>query len=377
MTQNDKLRIFHIGDVHLDSPFSGFDVRVSERRRAEQRAAFLSAIGQVRERSIDIVLISGDLFDCGYVTNDTVKAVMRALGECGVPVVISPGNHDPYSADGVYSKKHLPDNVFVFTGEELTHFDFDELGLCVHGYAFLSNRYRRDPLEGGTPSRGDGFIDVLCAHTELDESVPTFAPIKRDTLAHSPYAYAALGHVHLHSAPEALGAAVASYSGFMFGRSFDELGYGRGLIVEIDRATRRASVETVTLADKRYLIDSLDITGAETPTDVKNAVSSYVLSRGYGEETSLRIRLVGAIPPDLSLPETLDGAPTALLQLKNETTPMFDRGALLSDITLRGAFYSRLLPSLESSDERCRRVAEQALRIGLCALDGKPFMEGN
>ena len=94
----DKIRILHMGDVHLDSPFSALGVDKSESRRRELRGTFTSILYLAKEKNIDLVLISGDLFDDGYATGETVELLcsqFAALPDCRF--VVAPGNHDPYT----------------------------------------------------------------------------------------------------------------------------------------------------------------------------------------------------------------------------------------------------------------------------------------
>ena len=374
MSKENSIRIIHISDIHLDSPFAGLDVREGDVRRREHREAFLSALARATELGCELMLIAGDLFDCGYVTEATVSAVMQAIEKLPFPVVLSPGNHDPYTSGGIYARKNLPKNLFIFTREEMDRFDFDELGVSVHGYAFLSNRYFHDPFYHPYELR-DGYVNLLCAHTELDETIPKFAPIKTSRFETSGFEYAALGHVHKHAEPTRAGKTVYSYGGFAFGRSFDELGFGRMLLVDVDRTAGANNIESVKIADKQYAVESLDVSGAETEADVIARINECITAGGYGKETSLRIILGGTVSPNLTIPSTLGGSiPTALLQIKNETLPVLDSDYLENDLTLKGALYRQLLPRLRSDDERERRVAAEALRIGLCALEGKSFI---
>ena len=58
------------------------------------------------------------------------------------------------------------------------------------------------------------------------------------------------------------------------------------------------------------------------------------------------------------------------LKLKDLTTPVPDNEYLKNDPSLRGEFYRNLLPSLTSEDTNTRRLAAEALYLGLCAIDG-------
>ncbi|MCD7776814.1 MAG: metallophosphoesterase, partial [Firmicutes bacterium] len=94
----NTVKILHTGDVHLDSPFSGLDPDRAAERKAELRAAFDSLLSFVSQNGVDILLIAGDLFDSGFATHDTVELLKSGFARIpGCRVIISPGNHDPYT----------------------------------------------------------------------------------------------------------------------------------------------------------------------------------------------------------------------------------------------------------------------------------------
>ena len=158
------MKILHCADLHLDGSFSGLDPITSEKRREEQRELFKSLMCLVRNHRIDLMLIAGDLFDSGYTNVNTVRFVADMLGKAGCPVVISPGNHDPYVKGGLYCCE-FPENVHIFDNEEMSSFDFPDLGVTVYGYAFTSARYEKDPLETPVKVDPDRF-NILCAHAD-------------------------------------------------------------------------------------------------------------------------------------------------------------------------------------------------------------------
>ena len=364
------VKIFHTGDLHLGSPFSGYDVRESDKRRAECRARFASSLQRAVDDGCNIILIAGDLFDCGYVTAETVSMAFDAIEKCGVPVVIAPGNHDPFIKGGVYDKREKPENLFVFSSPDLSRLDFDDIGVSVFGYAFTSDRMDDSPLTGYV-ELNERNANVLLAHADLYSPLSKYAPISSLALEASGFDYAALGHVHKAEPPVKMGKTTVAYCGFPEGRGFDELGFGGAIEVTISDGI--VSTERVTLSDKRYMIEELDVTGASTGEEIYSAIVSMIRSKGYGEETSLRIILSGAVSPSLSVSVSLsaEALGLALLEIENETSPVYDASYLETDITLRGALYRQLLPQLNSTDPRQKRVAAEALRIGLAALEGK------
>lgn len=364
------IKIFHTGDFHLDSPFSGCDVKESDGRRASLRDSFASALKRAAADGCGMILIAGDLFDCGYVTHETVSKAFLAIEECGIPVVISPGNHDPYEKGGVYDKHERPSNLFVFSSSEISRMDFDDLGVSVHGYAFTSDRMDESPLSAPIELHGEN-ANILLAHGDIYSPISKYAPISPLSIEGSGFDYVALGHVHKAEPPVRMGSTTVAYCGFPEGRGFDELGFGGALEVTIDNGD--VKTERVILSAKRYMIEQLDVTGATSNEDILSALASFVSKSGFGKETSLRVILSGAVSPSLSISmsPSAESLGLALIEIENDTSPVYDARLLEEDISLRGALYRQLLPSLKSPDSRTRRVAAEALRIGLAALDGK------
>ena len=169
-----------------------------------------------------------------------------------------------------------------------------------------------------------------------------------------------------------------AYTGFAQGRSFDELHDGGAYIVDIDVETKRATLERITLSSMSYEIERVDITSLSNDDDVARRIGEAIDEKGYADKTALRIVLVGAVPSDYLLNEraisdALSSKPLALLQIRNETVANFDLSELESDITVRGEVYRKLLPLLNSEDERERKKASLALKFALSALDKREF----
>ena len=222
------LKLLHCGDFHLDSPFSSLDVKRSEERRRGLCRVFARVMELASECECDAVLIAGDLFDCSYICPDTVAAMKDAFAGYGKPVIVAPGNHDPYTDGSIWASRRavFPENLHVFRSEELSSFDFPELALTVWGYAFTSDRLDRSPLSGAGSLSRPGRTGVLCAHADIVSPLSKYAPVTPRELADSRLSYAALGHVHNPPEPAVYGATVAAYCGFPEGRGFDEQATG-------------------------------------------------------------------------------------------------------------------------------------------------------
>ena len=58
-----RIRFLHCSDIHLDTPFVGLSAEKSEERRRMLRGSFVKMMQYVRETNINIVLMSGDIFN--------------------------------------------------------------------------------------------------------------------------------------------------------------------------------------------------------------------------------------------------------------------------------------------------------------------------
>ena len=127
------MKILHTGDLHLDSPFCANDSQTADERREAQRAILRRIFACAKEENCDLMLIAGDLFDGRYVTPETEALVLKLLRESDCPVVIAPGNHDPYAEGGFYAtwQEKLPEHIYLFTSSELQCFEILYFGLVV------------------------------------------------------------------------------------------------------------------------------------------------------------------------------------------------------------------------------------------------------
>jgi DNA repair exonuclease SbcCD nuclease subunit len=63
--------------------------------------------------NVDSTLISGDFCDHNRIDARLVAITAGLLGRATIPVVVLPGNHDPYTAGLVYRRYQFPDNVRI------------------------------------------------------------------------------------------------------------------------------------------------------------------------------------------------------------------------------------------------------------------------
>lgn len=357
-----SIRFLHAADLHLDSPFEGLRAGKAAVRRGEQRLLLQRMAELVQREELQLVLLAGDLLDSELSFAETGEALCACLRQMAVPVFIAPGNHDWYSSHSPYARLPLPENVHVFTGNEIEAVALPELGVRVYGAAFTGPE-SSSLLPGFRARQDDGLIPLLCLHGELTRAESPYAPIREEELAASGLHYAALGHVHKASGLRRAGGTWYSWPGCPEGRGFDECGEKTVSIVELDGTDCR--LRPVCLAQRRYEILRVDVTG----TDPLLAVHSLL-----PDETArdiYRIVLTGEVdsPPDLQRLQLNLGELFYAMQLRDETRLRRSVWERAGEDSLRGLFLKKLLEQAEGADPARRQLIEQAARWGLAALD--------
>lgn len=360
-----KIKILHSADLHLDSPFEGLTAGKAAIRRAEQRQLLGALSALAREEKADIVLLSGDLLDSGNTYYETGEELARCLGQMETPVFISPGNHDFYFPKCPYARLKLPENVHVFTRPEIEAVELPELGLRVYGAAF-TDKHSGPLLRGFRAERREGSLNLLCIHGELGSADSSYNPISLEELRDSGMDYVALGHIHKASGLQKAGDTWYSWPGCPEGRGFDESGEKTVNILELGDG--ECSLETRSIAQRRYELLKVDITGSDPLLAVHTQLPDETVKDVY------RIVLTGETEqsPDLRQLYSALSEMFFQLQLRDEThlrRSVWDRSG---DDTLRGLFLEKLKKKYdEAKSEEQRMLIEQAARWGLAALDNR------
>ncbi len=373
------MKLLHTGDLHLDSAFCGDGPLQADRRREAQRQLLIRIFDCAGSEACDMILMAGDVFDSKYVTPETGELFCRLCREASCPIVIAPGNHDPYIGGSFYRTADLPEHVYVFSAPEVQRFDFDELHATVYGYAFCSAALTESPLNQGMPPQEDGRLRLLCAHADLGVPLSRYAPVTAGDICSYGIDYAALGHVHNpHMEKTSYGSTEIRYCGFPEGRSFDEEGDGGVLLVTVKKG-EPVQVERRVLSQQRYFSKEVDVSSCNEEQELWAILQRTASAYDPAEGTHLRLTLVGEIESDWvkdgkEIEKRFRGNLSSLT-IKDLTSPPADTKALEQDITLRGEFYRTMYAGLSAEDPKERRLATLALQIGLAAIDNKQIPE--
>lgn len=293
------VRFVHAADIHLDSPLKGLEKYESapvEKIREATREAFKNLIVFCLEEKVDLLLISGDLFDGDlkdFKAGLFLTSQLKRLSNANIPTVIIRGNHD---AEAKMTKKlHWPELVHELNVKKPETIVFKELGVAVHGQGY-AQRDIFDDMSQQYPDPIPGMFNIGMLHTALQgrDGHAAYSPTSVEKLRSKGYEYWALGHVHTREVVETDPYII--FPGNIQGRHAKELGPKGVTLVTIEDA----QVESVTeqcLDVVRWDHCRVDVSEASNESDVYAAIRQSIgeaEDRAEGRLLACRITLLGA-----------------------------------------------------------------------------------
>ena len=348
------LKILHSADWHLDSPFAGFSEQQRQFLRESQRKIPGKVAELCRAEDCDMVLLAGDIFD-GPARPETVALLKRELENCGVPVLIAPGNHDYCGNTSPWKTETWPENVFIFT-EGLESVTIQGLNCRIYGAAFQSMDC--PALLEGFHAQGDEAYRVAVLHGDPLQRNSPYNPITNAQVRNSGLDYLALGHVH-KAGLFRLGETVCAWPGCPMGRGWDETGAKGVCIVTLDE---EPTLQTRSLSLPRFFDLEVEVTGDAVET-VEAALPAVPGDDFY------RITLTGSAEVDLAqLQREFSDYPN--LVLRDRTDAPVEVWADMDKDTLEGIYFGMLRKAMEKSPEKAQQI-QLAAEISRKLLSGR------
>jgi exonuclease SbcD len=356
------VKILHAADFHLDSAFSSLRPEQARQRRQESREEVRRLVDYANDHGVELLLLSGDLFDSDSAFCETGEMLREALGAFIGPVVIAPGNHDCYTDRSAYARLVWPDNVHCFTRDSVEQFDFPELSCTVYGAAFTAGESSAQVLSGFSVPE-DGKTHLMVLHGDTDSPNGPYRPLTKEAIAATGLDYLALGHIHQYRGVQRAGHTAYAYPGCLMGRGFDELGEKGFLTGTVD--TGSASLEFVPFAHRRYQICTVEVTDQTALAAAEQTLPPDT------QDDSYRLIFTGETEEELSVPALLHALEDRFysLEIRDETRMKQDIWQRAGEDSLRGLFLREMYEKFRQADESDRETIEKAVRFGLAAMD--------
>ena len=218
-----KIKILQAGDLHFDTPFKDLSKSISEISKEELLEVFSKIIDISIENNVDILLLTGDIFDNLTVNKKTLIFIKNQVERISnIRVFISPGNHDPYNEKSFYKMINWPKNVYVFK-EGIESVLLEDLNTVVWGAAFNEYHVRKSMLKNINVNKE--YINIMTIHGDISNSDEgnEYNPMTLKDIGDSGLDYIAIGHRHNFSGILRENNTYYGYAGSPQGRGFDEL----------------------------------------------------------------------------------------------------------------------------------------------------------
>ena len=396
------LRFLQISDLHLDSSLASGRLALPAEKRQRINQDMIRALGRAvnmaMDAEVDAILIPGDAWDDESVSLQTASQFFDLLAKAApIPVIIAPGNHDPYHVFSFYNAAFYqdragrahPDNVYIFTSPEITALQVPRLpGVTFYGCCFTENRPRRERiLRNCRPVAEDG-LHVLLLHGSQDDAVApnpeamATAPFTRAELLECGFDYTALGHYHRYSdIRDDAGRIRAAYGGIPVARGLDETGDHRVLLGEVERGGIRPDggmvAEYVDVRHVKKLQVEVD-PGVLSSVELENRITTALRENGTTIDDMVYITLTGLTHPEIdSFSVDQEWRANQCFHLVIDLSQLQPDYGDLADISdaekhVEGRFDQRMRQLLENApdDDAAARI-RLARSLGLDALRGR------
>jgi DNA repair exonuclease SbcCD nuclease subunit len=246
------LKLVHTADWHLGAVFPSFDELARQQLSRARLSVIDRILGLAERHQAQAVLCAGDLFDDPDPGAEWWEGLARKFQQrawTDRPVFLLPGNHDPLTTTGVYSKAHpfrgaLPAWVHVVDRDDFSY----ELpgGAVLYAAPCRSRSESRDLARTLLPERqpGDERIRIGMVHgTTFD--LPGHAmnfPIGRDVAEQKGLDYLAIGDTHGFRDVTPHGHAPTVYPGTPEPTHFGEQSAGQAALVYFPSDRRRRAL---------------------------------------------------------------------------------------------------------------------------------------
>ena len=345
------IKILHSADWHLDAPLLG-----KEELKKALASVPVKLANLCKEENCDLVLLSGDLFD-GAPSADSVAALKKALVQMEVPVFITPGNHDFVTPGSIWLTEVWPENVTVFTENQVNSQVLEGLDCTIYGAAFTS---MDSPalLEGFRASHTTRY-GIGIFHGDPTMVSSAYNPITQTQIRQSGLDYLALGHIH-KAGSLLCGDTLCLWPGCPMGKDYGEPGEKGAYIITLDHSV---SSKFVALDTPRFYDLTLTVKGSAQ--EVLEKILPPAGSMDY-----YRITLTGE-SEKLDIPLLL-GAFSHIphLELLDSTVAPVDVWKALGTDTLEGQFFGMLKEAMDATPDE-KEVLLLAAELSRRILDGQ------
>lgn len=245
MDKRKNIKIIFFSDTHL-----GFDYKVNKSSRPNRGEDFFDNFHRVLERAkqigADLIIHGGDLFEKANVNQKVIDRCYDALyqiADYGIPIVLIPGNHDPFPLPSTLFANHY--NIFPLNSPSSITLSLNGKDFQIDAIPYTKNigETISSNLSTLEKSTKDNDFKILLLHQSIEGSKVgpvdyTFGKSKRTIGKNqipSFYDIVLSGHIHRHQIIKIPNIEEKNlsfiYSGSTERTSFSEINEEKGFVI--------------------------------------------------------------------------------------------------------------------------------------------------
>jgi DNA repair protein SbcD/Mre11 len=368
------IKILHTGDVHLGAKFSFLGPGGREHRQ-QLLATFSRTVDLAITSQVDYFLIAGDLFDSNFPSRPTLDALLaelKRLGDEGIDVLLVPGTHDRLNRDCIYNQdiwSTLP-HLHVFREEGWSEFRMKTRDVVFYGWGY-NGRCEGDVLKQlpAIPASGEVWHIGLLHGSLLrpgivEDDEVTFSTFNLKTCGLD---YLALGHWHSFQDLSA-GQTASAYCGCPEPLYIGEEG---GKVALVTLAKGKSEVKPISVGKRSFLRQEVDMHTISDRNRLKEQIRQWASRDTFLEVVLKGVSLCEDLVDARGLEEELVSNFFGL-RIKDESyLASITRTREMPGGIISGEFLKIAEEQVSKSAGEDKRVAEEALRLGLAYLEGR------
>ncbi len=330
--RRQTMRFIHTGDIHLGAhPESKREWAAN--RGEEIWGTFEKLIKKIKMDSVDLLIISGDLFHRQPLLRE-IKEVDYLLSTIpDTKVVICAGNHDAIKKGSFYEGFQWSENVIFLEDRNIQKVDIEEINACVYGLSYHETEIEEN-LYDHIIVDDINKLNILVAHGGDEKHIP----INKKKLAMSGFDYVAMGHIHK---PEMDERSRMAYCGSLEPIDMNDIGKRGYIYGEINKYG--LELEFVPFAKRIYKEIDFTVTPKVTNMEIRHRLLDMMVENG--EENMFKVTFNGYRDPDFEIKEKDIEQIGNIVSIVDETVPDFDFEELYEDNhdNILGMFIERYL----------------------------------
>lgn len=363
--RNDKMKIIHCSDLHLDSKMkSNLDSMKAKERRDEILRTYQNMVEYASKNDVKIIIIAGDMFDKKNITVKAKNVVLDSI--CSHPeidFIYLKGNHD--EASFILDLEEIPSNLKLFTNTGWTSYRYGKVVISGIEFGEVSNYEIYSTL---MLNKNDINIVTLHGQEVKYDQKDKAEIINIQSLKNKNIDYLALGHIHKFKQERIDNRGIYCYSGCLEGRGFDECGEKGFVLLDVDEEENKITSKFIPFAGRHLYEVSVDITDTLTTLDVEEKIDNSV--KDIEKEALIKIVLTGKVDinseRDINYLEKKYKNMFYFAKIYDETILKIDYMKYENDASLKGEFI-RLVLKQDLPEEEKRKI----ITTGIKALTGE------